>query len=172
MQHLGARLLYPCRLFAPVAGREVGGPEPFSEEAVERYIRTVRGNGEKATMEGKKKEGRSDPAAARLLPEQFQDLAPFLDWALATEPERSAKRQASPMEEIDTFYQAIFSRMKDILPFLDQFTSENAPDDVQHLFHLTLSLAEVAPAVENYGQPNVVDGYDVTRFIENHEQLK
>ncbi len=123
-------------------------------------------------MESKSEEKLSDLAAARLLPEQFRDLAPFLEWALATEPERSAKRQASPMEEINAFYQAIFSRMKDILPFLDQFTAENAPDDVWRLFHLTLSLAEVAPAVENYGQPSVVDGYDVTRFVENHEQLK
>ncbi len=123
-------------------------------------------------MESKSGEKRSGPAAARLLPEQFRDLAPFLEWALATEPERSAKRQASPMEEINAFYQAIFPRMKDILPFLERFIPENAPDDVQRLFHLTLSLAEIAPAVENYGQPSVVDGYDVTRFVENHEQLK
>ena len=123
-------------------------------------------------MESKSGEKLSGPAAARLLPEQFRDLAPFLEWALATEPERSAKRQASPMEEINAFYQAIFPRMKDILPFLERFTPENAPDDVQRLFHLTLSLAEIAPAVENYGQPSVVDGYDVTRFVENHEQLK
>ena len=123
-------------------------------------------------MKGKNEERLSAPAAERLLPEQFRDLAPFLEWALATEPERSAKRQASPMAEINAFYRAIFSRMKDILPFLDQFTPENAPDEVQRLFHLTLSLAEIAPAVENYGQPRVVDGYDVTRFVENHEHLK
>ena len=123
-------------------------------------------------MKGKNKEKPSALSAARLLPEQFQDLIPFLDWALATEPERSAKRQSSTMEEINAFYRAIFSRMKDILSFLDQFTPENAPDEVQRLFHLTLSLAEIAPAVENYGQPRVVDGYDVTRFVENHEHLK
>ena len=69
-------------------------------------------------MESKSEEKLSDPAAARPLPEQFRDLAPFLEWALATEPERSAKRQASPMEEINAFYQAIFPRMKDMLPFL------------------------------------------------------
>ena len=77
-------------------------------------------------MESKSEEKLSGLAAARLIPQQFRDLAPFLEWALATEPERSAKRQASPMEEINAFYQAI----------------------------------------------SVVDGYDVTRFVENHEQLK
>ena len=107
-----------------------------------------------------------------LLPDQFQDLAPFLEWALATERERSAKRQSSTMGEINAFYQAMLPRMGEILPFLDQCTQENVPADVQRLFHLTLSLAEIAPAVENLGQPSVVDGYDVARFIQNHEQLK
>lgn len=37
----------------------------------------------------------------RLLPDQFQDLAPFLAWALATERERSARRQSSTMAEIN-----------------------------------------------------------------------
>ena len=76
------------------------------------------------------------------------------------------------MAEINAFYQALFPRMKEILPFLDQFTQENVPEDVQQLFHLTLSLAQVAPAVENYGQPRVADGYDVARFFQNHEQLE
>ena len=43
----------------------------------------------------------------RQLPEQFQDLEPFLAWSLATERERSAKRQASTMTEIQTFYDAM-----------------------------------------------------------------
>jgi len=30
-------------------------------------------------------------------------------------------------------------------------------------------LAEVAPAVENFGQPSVVQGYDVARFIPVHD---
>jgi hypothetical protein len=34
---------------------------------------------------------------------------------------------------------------------------------------MTLSLAEVAPAVENFGQPGVVDGYEYTRFVPVHD---
>ncbi len=45
-----------------------------------------------------------------LLPGQFQDLALFLEWALATERERSAKRQSSTMGEIKAFYQAMLPR--------------------------------------------------------------
>jgi hypothetical protein len=30
---------------------------------------------------------------------------------------------------------------------------------------MTLALAEIAPAVENFGQPGVIDGLDFARFI-------
>ncbi len=105
----------------------------------------------------------------RQLPEQFQDLEPFLAWSLATERERSAKRQASTMAEIQTFYDAMLARMEDLFPFLAQFSPKDVPADVQRLFYLTLSLAEVAPAVENFGQPSVVNGLDIARFIPAHD---
>ena len=107
--------------------------------------------------------------AERVLPEGFEDLATYLAWSLATERERSAKRQASTMDEITAFYQAMMPRMDEILPYLDQFGLENVPEDAQRLFCLTLALAEIAPAVENFGQPSVVEGYDVTRFVPDHE---
>lgn len=103
------------------------------------------------------------------LPEPFQDLAPYLAWSLPTECERSVKRQASTMEEITAFYQAMLPRMEEILPYLAQFPQENVPVDVRRLFYLALALAEVAPAVENFGQPSVVEGYDVARFIPLHD---
>jgi len=105
----------------------------------------------------------------RQLPESFQDLTPYLAWALATERERSAKRQSSTMTEIKAFYDAMLARMEEVLPYLAQFPPEQVPADVQRLFLLTLSLAEVAPAVENFGQPSVVQGYDVARFIPVHD---
>jgi hypothetical protein len=105
----------------------------------------------------------------RQLPESFQDLTPYLAWALATERERSAKRQSSPMTEIKAFYDAMLARMEEVLPYLAQFPPGQVPADVQRLFLLTLSLAEVAPAVENFGQPSVVQGYDVARFIPGHD---
>ena len=102
------------------------------------------------------------------LPEPFRDLEAFLEWSLATERRRVAKRQGSTMAEIQTFYTAMIERLDEILHYLSDY-SEEAPDDVQRLFYLTLSLAEVAPAIENFGQPSVVDGYDWSRFIANHD---
>lgn len=103
------------------------------------------------------------------LPEPFQDLTPYLAWSLPTERERSAKRQASAMAEINTFYQAVLPRMEEVLPYLAQYPLENIPEEVQRLFYLALALAEVAPAVENFGQPSVVEGYDIARFIPVHD---
>ena len=47
------------------------------------------------------------------------------------------------------------------MSYIAQFPLDNLPPDAQRLFLLTLSLAEVAPAVEQFGQPQVVDGYDI-----------
>ena len=107
--------------------------------------------------------------AERQLPQPFHDLEPYLEWSLPTERERSAKRQGSTMAAITAFYEAMLARMEEILPYLAQFPPEYIPRDVQRLFFLTLSLAEVAPAVENFGQPSVVEGYDISRFIPVHE---
>jgi len=110
-----------------------------------------------------------NPMSAQQLPEPFHDLAPYLAWALPTERERSAKRYASTMADLRAFYDAMLGRMTEVLPYLARFAPGNVPADVQRLFYLALSLAEIAPAVENFGQPNVVEGSDSTRFVPVHE---
>ncbi|MGH9343061.1 MAG: hypothetical protein ACRD19_04800 [Terriglobia bacterium] len=103
------------------------------------------------------------------LPERFHDLERYLEWALLTEQARTAKRHASSMQEIRAFYDAMVDRLEEILQHLNGFTLENVPDDTNTLLLLTMSLAEVAPAVENFGQPDVVDGYHWSRFVPVHE---
>jgi hypothetical protein len=105
----------------------------------------------------------------QLLPEQFQELESFLIWALNAERERSVKRHSSTMSELRAFYDAMIARLQEILDFLNGFSQDNAPAHVKRLSLLTLSLAEVAPAVENFRQPGVVDGYDYSRFISLHD---
>jgi hypothetical protein len=73
------------------------------------------------------------------------------------------------MEEIQAFYAALLARMEAVIAYLDQFPLDSMPADAQRLMYLTLSLAEVAPAVELFKQPNVVDGYDAARFVQMHE---
>jgi hypothetical protein len=99
-----------------------------------------------------------------VLPEPFHDLAPFSGWALAKESERTGKRLASPMEEIRAFYEAVLPRLEAIVQYLNQFPLDHMPGDAQHLLYLTLSLVEVASAVELYGQPGVPNSLDSSRF--------
>lgn len=101
----------------------------------------------------------------RLFPEAFQDLEKWSAWALATEQERSDKRQASTMAEIRAFYDAMLARTEAVLAYVEQFPLDAMPENARRLFFLTLSLAEVASAVELFGQPYVVDGYDIKRFV-------
>ena len=104
------------------------------------------------------------------LPAAFRDLEPYLEWSLATEQLRSAKRQASSIEALRAFYAGMMPRMDAVLEFLARFPPQSVGDDqVRALFHITLSIAEIAPAVENYGQPSVIDGYDVARFVAIHD---
>jgi hypothetical protein len=104
-----------------------------------------------------------------MLPDQFRDLEQFSAWSLATERERNRKRLASPIAEIQSFYDAILPRAGAIIEYLNQFSLEEMPQREQRLFHMLLSLAEVANAVELFKQPGVIDGFDPERFIAMHE---
>ena len=104
------------------------------------------------------------------LPEAFHDLEPWLEWSLATEGERSAKRQSSSMADLRAFYAAMLARMEEVLAHLEQFPPDQLPPEAERLLLMTLSLAEVAPAVELFGQASVVDGYDIARLTPEHDQ--
>ena len=103
--------------------------------------------------------------SAKLLPTEFQDLSPFLPWALSKEQERTAKRMASTQEEILAFYNAMLSRIDAITNYLKQFPLDGMPIEAETLFHLGLSLIEVANAVEMYKQPRLPLGFDPARFV-------
>ena len=99
------------------------------------------------------------------LPAAFQDLAPFLPWALAKEHERLQKRLASPMAEIGAFYDTMLARMEPIIEYLKQFPVNCLPPEGQTLFQLSLSFIEVANAVELYKQPRLPNGFNPARFV-------
>lgn len=102
--------------------------------------------------------------ADRHLPAGFADLEPYLDWALATECERTAKRLSSSMEDIQALYDAMSPRLEEVTAYLDGFPLDDLPPEAERLFHLSLSLMEVANAVEMFHAPGVVNGFDVARF--------
>ena len=103
------------------------------------------------------------------LPEQFSDLAMWLDWARPTMAERSAMRSASSMTELQAFYDAMLPRLGDVLEYLSGIEAHGDDPAGERLLALSKALAEVAPAVELFGEPTISYGYDVARFTPDPE---
>jgi hypothetical protein len=100
------------------------------------------------------------------LPEAFRDLERFVQvWALPTETQRNTQRHAVGMDAIVEFTDAMLPRVDAIVAWLNQFELASLRDDAKTLMYVLLSFAEVAPAVEFYRQPAVIDGYDPRRFV-------
>ena len=96
-------------------------------------------------------------ATSNRLPAEFADLEPYLDWDLATEPERYAKRLSSTMTEMQAFYDVAFPRMNDVIAYCDKYPLDDLPEHAQTLMHLMQSLVMVSFPVEAWKQPRVPD---------------
>ena len=96
-------------------------------------------------------------ATAKTLPAEFADLEPFLDWDLATEGERYAKRLASQMPELQAFYDAALPRLADAMAYCDNFPLDDLPEDVRSLMHVLQSLVTISFPVEVWKQARVPD---------------
>ena len=107
------------------------------------------------------------------LPKEFKDLQPFAErWALATEYERAAERRRSTPAEIKTFYGAVLKRLPEILERVDQYPLGKIEGADRHLFHLALSLSEVAPHVEFYDcDPRVPFAFREERLVGLHSGI-
>ncbi len=99
------------------------------------------------------------------LPGGFEELLPFADWALPRETDRMLKRADAQQAEIVRFRDAMMARLDAIVEHLDAFPLDDMPVAEAHLMAMLLSLAEVAPAIEFYRQPRVIDGFDPRRFL-------
>ena len=92
------------------------------------------------------------------LPAEFSDLESFAaTWCLASEPERFAQRLASPMDEMQAFYDAITARYDEAMAYCDKFPLDDMPEDATNLLHLLYSMIMVSFPVECWGQGRVPD---------------
>ncbi len=104
-----------------------------------------------------------------LLPADFADLEPFAaTWCLATESERYARRLASSMDEMQSFYDASFGRLNEAIDYCDRFPLDDLPDDARRLLQLVYSLVMASMAVEIWRQPRPVDSADAV-LVRVHE---
>ncbi|TDI61561.1 MAG: hypothetical protein E2O92_02995 [Alphaproteobacteria bacterium] len=100
------------------------------------------------------------------LPKGFEDLQSWSGWCLPTMVERRDRRANSTMEEIQAFYDALLPRLDDILAHLSATKLDQMDTKSEALMNLSLTLAEMAPAVEQFFEPTISYGYDVKRFTQ------
>jgi hypothetical protein len=91
------------------------------------------------------------------LPTEFAALEPYREWILESERERYAKRLASSMEEMQSFYDAAFPLLERAATHLDTFTIGEMPEPERDLLLLMFSLVMVSFPVEVWKQPRVPD---------------
>jgi hypothetical protein len=96
-------------------------------------------------------------ATTNTLPTEFSGLEQYLDWDLATEPERYAKRLASSMPEMQAFYDVAFPKLEAVMDYCDKFPLDDLPDDARTLMHIMQSLVMVSFPIEAWKQPRVPD---------------
>lgn len=96
-------------------------------------------------------------APAGLLPAQFAELERFAEWILDSQALRYAKRLATPMASMQTFYDVAFPRLAEMIDYCDRFPVGNLPADVKNLMYLVFSLVEVSFPVEVWRQARVPD---------------
>src|ERR1700676_1931566 len=82
------------------------------------------------------------------LPPSFHELESFVSWALATERERTARRQSSSFTEIKSFYDAMVTRLQEILDYLDGFALEIFRGGVDGYFCSPCPLRRLPPRLK------------------------
>jgi hypothetical protein len=92
------------------------------------------------------------------LPANFSDLESYAArWCLATEADRYEARLASTMEEMQSFYDVCFPRVREAMAHLDAFSLNELPPKELNLLRLIYSLIMVSLPVEVWSQPRVID---------------
>ena len=97
-------------------------------------------------------------------PKPFEDLAPFVDWALETERARTEKEAGASMDEVRAFYDAVLPRLDAMIDHLEGVSVGEMPAPERRLYLIALSLVEVANRVEKYKQREVIEACDPLRY--------
>ena len=99
------------------------------------------------------------------LPKEFETFLPFAEaWALDTEAARAKQRWNSDFSDIEEFYNAVVPELERALDYLNQFDLESLTQEQNNLLNMTLSIAEVAGAVESFRESAVPYAFSPDKF--------
>lgn len=100
------------------------------------------------------------------LPQRFRELETWLDWSLATEGQRYAKRAASSLDDLRAFSGAMTPYMHDIIGHLSKI-SWGAPlsEEDENLYRMGLSYMEATVPLDlQWKSPVAVDSFPVEQL--------
>ena len=100
------------------------------------------------------------------LPDQFSELAPFVDdWALTNEEDRFRKLMATRIEVLREFYDAMAPRAEEVANYLNGLDLKTMPDDARNLFHLLITFVETAHPIKlQWKTTDIDDAFPPERF--------
>lgn len=99
------------------------------------------------------------------LPRGFAELERLVDeWVLPNSQARAAKRFSTERDDLKAFYDTMLSHAEKALACLEKYQLGELSSEQEALLKLMLSLAEVGPAVEWYGEVQSTDSFDPRRF--------
>ncbi len=105
-----------------------------------------------------------DDDRVQSLPPGFQDLDEYVDpWATELDWQRLRLRTKLSEGEIRKVYEALISRLEDIIVHLNGFSLSDLPPEERRLYNLARSCVELAHLVERLSRPNKVEIYDFDR---------
>jgi enoyl reductase-like protein len=86
---------------------------------------------------------------ATKLPDGFAELEPFVaTWAIDNERDRYLKLHRSTIEDLKTFYDAVFARIDEIIDRLNQTPLASFSDEEKRLMNLAMTFAETAHPID------------------------
>ena len=107
------------------------------------------------------------------LPTGFEDLEPLVQaWALPTEQTRYTKRIASPLHEVQAFYEAIYPRMDAVMQHLQAHPADDIaalPAPTRRLYRLALSYFDASHPIELHWRTANLDNAFPAERIEYRE---
>jgi hypothetical protein len=100
------------------------------------------------------------------LPQRFRDLENWLDWSLATEGERYAKRAGSSLDDLRAYSGALTPHMHEIIGHLSNIPWGTPLGEAdENLYRLGLSYMEVAVPLDlGWKSSTAVDSFPVDRL--------
>jgi hypothetical protein len=104
------------------------------------------------------------------LPPQFRELEPFVaDWALETEAQRLKRLVSTSIDELRTFYDAIFGRAEEIRDYLSERKLDALSAEDKTLFFLLMTFIETAHPIElNWKETDIDDAFALERMSIGH----